>query len=124
MVGRTPNSDDEAAYHRHLTRRINARYGEAIKLWEERIVEHVGKRDEQTVDLAKHLDKLQRRGVDAEQVLDLAVHRKPLPVDRATAALAYRVKALATPKRPRRELPLDERFGRPAQRSTGPSWGM
>lgn len=71
------------AYHRYLTRTINARYREAIKLWEGRIVECVGRRDEQTVELAKHLDKLQRRGVDAVCVLDLAARRKPLPVDRA-----------------------------------------
>ncbi len=103
--GLPPTNDDEAAYHRHLTRTINARYGEAIKLWEERIVEYVGQRDEQTVDLAKHLDKLQRRGVDAERILDLAARRRPLPIDHSTAALAYRVKDLSTPRRTRRPAP-------------------
>lgn len=112
--------------HRSSTtssRTINARYGEAIKLWEERIVEHVGKRDEQTVDLAKHLDKLQRRGVDAEQVLDLAVRHKPLPVDRATAALAYRVRSIATANQ-RRQAPVVDPFDRRSPQRPGPALGL
>lgn len=35
------------------------------------------------------LDGPQRMGVNAERMLELAVARKPLPVDHPTAALAY-----------------------------------
>lgn len=45
MVGPVPQDDREAAYHRNLTGRINARYGEALRIWTDRIVEYVGKRD-------------------------------------------------------------------------------
>jgi conjugative relaxase-like TrwC/TraI family protein len=64
------------------------RYGEALHAWQERIVVYVGHRDEQTGQLAKYLDGLQRKGVDAERMLELAVARKPLPIDHPTAALA------------------------------------
>ena len=87
-----PHDDWEAAYHRNLTGRINARYGEAVKTWADRVVEYVGRRDEQTGELAKYLDQLARRGIDAERILDLAAARKPLPIDHPTAALGYRVK--------------------------------
>jgi len=46
---------------------LNARFGEALKVWEARIVDYVGHRDEHIVELAKKLDQLQRRGVDAQQ---------------------------------------------------------
>ncbi|WP_147095093.1 AAA family ATPase, partial [Nocardioides psychrotolerans] len=124
IAGPPPTDDRESAYHRRLTRTINARYGEAIKVWEERIVEYVGRRDEQTFELAKQLDTLKRRGVDAEQVLDLAAARKPLPVDCPTAALAYRVKDLTTPKRKHPAFPVDEPFRRSVSGLSGPSLGL
>jgi len=122
LAGPTPTDDREAAYHRRLTRTINARYGEALYVWENRIVDYVGKRDEQTIELAKHLDTLQRRGIDAEQVLDLAADGKPLPVDRSTAALAYRVRDIVTPKKARPAPSIDP-FPRAPQES-GPSLGL
>ena len=79
LAGPVPHDDREAAYHRNLTGRINARYGEAVKTWADRIVEYVGRRDEQTGELAKYLDRLARKGIDAERILDLAAARKPLP---------------------------------------------
>lgn len=63
-----------------------------MQVWADRIVEYVGKRDGQTAELAKYLDQLSRKGLDAERILGLAAARKPLPVDHPTAALAYRVK--------------------------------
>ena len=42
------------------TNRINARYGEALDVWQERIVTYVGHRDEQTGQLAKYLDGLKK----------------------------------------------------------------
>lgn len=86
IAGPVPNDDREASYHRRLTHRIDARYGDAINTWAERIVTYVGTRDDQTLELAKHLDQLARRGVDAERILSRAVARRPLPVDHATAA--------------------------------------
>lgn len=53
LVGPPSNDDSEAAYHRNLTNRINARYGDALDVWQGRIVAYVGHRDEQTGQLAK-----------------------------------------------------------------------
>jgi hypothetical protein len=121
LVGPPPNDDGEAAYHRNLTNRINARYGEALRVWQERVVEHVGQRDEQTGNLAKYLDGLQRTGVNAERILELAVARKSLPVDHPTAALAYRVKDLVE-RRTRNAAHVDD-FRR-ATPSAGPALGL
>ncbi|MDN5794790.1 MAG: hypothetical protein L0H79_03440 [Intrasporangium sp.] len=84
-------------YHRNLTNRINARYGEA-------------------------LDGLQRKAVDAERMLELAVARKPLPVDHPTAALAFRVKDLVA-RRARRTAPVDD-LRRTTPSSSGPALGL
>lgn len=123
MAGPAPHDDREASYHRHLTKRINARYGEAVQVWADRIVEYVGKRDEQTAEFAKYLDQLARKGGDAERLLDLAAARKPLPVDHTTSALAYRVKDLATPKKRRPPQPIDP-FPHQSQQQSGPSLGL
>lgn len=118
LVGPPPNGDSEAVYHRNLTNRINARYGEALHAWQERIVAYVGHRDEQTGQLANYLDGLQRKGVNAERILELAVARKPLPVDHPTAALSYRVKDLVA-RGTRSAAPVDD-FRR-TKPSTGPA---
>ena len=90
---------------------------------EDRVNErNVGNRDEQTGQLAKYLDGIQRKGFDAERMLELAVARKPLPVDHPTAALAYRVKDLAA-RRTVRAAPVDE-FRRTAPSSSGPTLGF
>jgi len=122
LAGPVPDDDREAAYHRHLVRTINARYGEALKVWETRIIDYVGRRDENTIELAKHLDTLQRRGIEAERVLDLASARKPLPADHPTSALAYRVRELTQPKK--RKLQAIDPFPRAQQRESGPSLGL
>jgi hypothetical protein len=123
LGGPPPTDDHEAAYHRHLIRTVNARYGDALKVWETRIVEYVGRRDEHTVDLAKHLDQLQRRGVDAERMLDLTAARKPLPTDHPTSALAYRVRELVTPRKHRRAPGIDPQPHVP-KRDGGPRLGI
>lgn len=117
LTGRPPHDDAEAAYHRNLTNRVNARYGEALHVWQERIVAYVGHRDEQTGQLAKYLDGLQRKSVDAERVLELAMARKPLPVDHPTAALAYRVKDLLARRTRNAGLVDDFRRTTPSTRS-------
>jgi hypothetical protein len=116
MAGPVPHDDREATYHRHLTKQINARYGEAVQVWADRIVEYVGKRDDQTAEFAKYLDQLARKGVDAEHLLDLAAARKLLPVDHPTSALAYRVRELSAPRRQRRPAPTADPFPRSPQR--------
>lgn len=121
LLGPAPHDDAEAAYHRNLTKRINARYSEALHVWQERIVAYVGHQDEQTGQLAKYLDGLQRQGVAAERILELAVARKPLPVDHPTAALAYRVKDLVA-RRAMNAAPVDD-FRRKAT-SDRPSLGL
>ncbi|HET7388113.1 MAG TPA: MobF family relaxase [Nocardioidaceae bacterium] len=121
LVGPPPHDDGEAAYHRSLTNRINARYGDALHAWQERVVAYVGNRDEQTGQLAKYLDGIQRKGVDAERMLELAVARKPLPVDHPTAALAYRVKDLVA--RRTRSAGLVDDFRRTTP-SNGPVLGL
>ena len=122
LLGPSPHDDGEAAYHRNLTNRINARYGEVLLAWQERIFTYVGHRDEQTGELAKYLDGLQRKGVDAERMLEFAVARKPLPVDHPTAALGYRVRDLVA-RRTRRAAPLDD-FQRTAPSSRAPALGL
>jgi hypothetical protein len=97
LAGATPDDDREAAYHRQLRRRVDANHSEALKIWERRIVEHTGRYDEQTTELAKQLDKMARQGLDAGRALDNAASGRPLPVDHPTAALAYRVRQLAGP---------------------------
>ncbi|HPU13762.1 MAG TPA: hypothetical protein PLQ19_08210 [Aeromicrobium sp.] len=123
MAGPVPHDDCEASYHRHLTKRIGARYGEAVQVWADRIVEYVGTHDEQTPELAKYLDQLARKGLDAGRLLDLAAARKPLPVDHPTSALAYRVKDLATPKKGRAPQSIDP-FPHHSQQQSGPSLGL
>ena len=123
LAGPSPTDDQEAAYHRRLTRTIGARYGDALKVWETRIIEYVGRRDEKTTEFAKHLDQLQRRGVDAERMLDLAAARKPLPTDHPTSALAYRVRELVTPRKHGRAPSIDP-YPRAPQQDSGPRLGM
>jgi len=117
-----PDDDREAAYHRHLVRTINARYGDALKVWETKIIDYTGKRDDHTATLAKQLDDLARRGQEADRLLDLAVARKPLPVDHPTAALAYRVKELVTPRK-RKPQTIDP-FPRSPQLDNGQGLGL
>jgi len=122
LAGPVPDDDREAAYHRHLVRTINARYDDALEAWENRVVDYVGRRDEHTTALAKRLDELQRRGINAELMLDLASARKPLPADHPTSALAYRVRELTQPRK-RNPQAIDP-FPRAPQRESGPSLGL
>ena len=105
IAGPPPSDDRAATYHRRLVNRINERYTDVIRSWEDQIIEYVGRSDEHTTDLAQALDKLQRGGQDAEQLLDRAAARGPLPDDHATAALAYRIREQVQPARRRRPVP-------------------
>jgi len=99
LVGPVPESDREASYHRQLVRRINDNYGEAVKVWEHKVIEHVGHRDDGTLELAQMLDRLHRHGHDAERLLTRAAAGRPLPDEYGSAALAYRIREHLTPKR-------------------------
>ena len=99
LVGPIPDSDREASYHHRLVRSINARYGEAVKAWEHTVIEHVGHRDDGTLEVAQLLDRLHRHGHDAERLLTRAAAGRPLPEEYGSAALAYRIHEHLTPKR-------------------------
>lgn len=122
LAGPLPDDDRETAYHRHLVRTINARYGETLRVWETKIIDYTGRRDDHTATLAKQLDDLARRGQEADRLLDLAAARKPLPVDHPTAALAYRVKELVSPRK-RKPGTIDP-FPRSPQLDNGQGLGL
>ena len=111
--------DAAVEYHRNLTNRINQRYTDIVRAWESKIVERVGRSDDQTLQLARELDRLQRTGHDAERLLKRAASRKPLPDDHPTAALAYRIRTQLTP---RRAAPAEPHPSRSAP-SQGPGLG-
>ncbi len=119
FAGPAPEDDAAAAYHRNLTRRINQRYNDVVRGWEAKIVEYVGRSDDQTLQLARELDRLQRHGHDAERLLD-RVARRPLPDDHPTAALAYRIRSQL---RPRRAAPTEPHPYRSAP-TQGPGLGL
>jgi conjugative relaxase-like TrwC/TraI family protein len=87
-----PRAADLAAdrYSRHLKRQVNNAYPPTIRAWEERISVYLGHVDEHTIDLAQRLDRAQKAGLNAELILR-RVLAKPLPHDKATEALNYRV---------------------------------
>jgi len=118
-AGPPPHDDREAAYHRSLVGAVDASHGDVLKGWEARIVRHVGGRDEHTMRLAKQLDQLQRRGIDAARALDEAAAGRRLPTDHPTAALAYRVREIAFEQ----QRTIDPRTRAAAQRR-GPSLGL
>jgi hypothetical protein len=120
LAGPPPDADAAAAYHRTLTDRINQRYTDIVRAWEAKIVGYVGRSDDQTLQLAHELDRLQRTGHDAERLLARAAARKPLPDDHPTAALAYRIR---NQLKPRRAAPAEPHPSRSAP-SQGPRLGL
>ncbi|CAN5318087.1 MAG: MobF family relaxase [Nocardioides sp.] len=97
VTGPPAHGDAEATYQRRLLSRLNSRYGEVLAPWEQRIIDAVGRRDGRTIELAKTLEHLSRRGIDAQHVLHRAVIARPLPDDHPTAALEFRVAKLVKP---------------------------
>jgi hypothetical protein len=82
-------------YARHLQRRINDAYPPAVRAWQERINAHLGHAGENTLELARRLDRAQKSGLNADPILRRAL-AKPLPEDKASEALTYRVRRLIT----------------------------
>ncbi|HEU5045281.1 MAG TPA: MobF family relaxase [Nocardioidaceae bacterium] len=115
LAGPAPDDPAGAAYHRHLVTRINRRYSEVVRAWEDKVVDYVGHRDEQTLRLAQHLDRLQRDGHNAAQLVAHAAARKPLPDDHAAAALAYRIQRQLRPTRRTTQPPAPRRVESPSQ---------
>lgn len=93
-----PRVEDPAAlaYGRHLQAAINQRYPGPVRAWAERIVAYVGHDDEHTLDLARTLDRLANERRDVKYLLARAAGGRPLPVEHATEALAYRSQRLVT----------------------------
>ena len=115
LAGPAPEEPEPAAYHRHLLTRINQRYGEVVRAWEQKVVDYVGHRDDQTLRLAQHLDRLQRDGHDAARLLAHAATRKRLPDDHPAAALAYRIQRQLRPARSTTPPPAPRRVESPSQ---------
>ncbi|GAB3854580.1 MobF family relaxase [Nocardioides maradonensis] len=119
-----PRVHDLAAdrYARHLQRQVDDRYPPRVRRWETAIAEAIDNpdhRDQHTLGLARELDRLEHKGVNATQVLHRAAHlRRPLPEDHKVEALAYRVHALV--KRDAAPLPEPSRPAGPrVERSFG-----
>ena len=104
-AGPPPTDDwDASRYHRTLVGRLDALAVAGVKAWEQRIIEYVGRRDDNAGELALRLDKLDRRGLDVEQLLERAAARSPLPDDHPSATLWYRIYDQLPPAvRPRRK---------------------
>ena len=95
LLGPRPTDWAAERYTRHLQRRINDTYPPAVRTWQERINAHLGHAGEHTLDLARRLDGAQKSGLNAELILRRAL-AKPLPHDKASEALTYRVQRLIT----------------------------
>jgi hypothetical protein len=76
------------------------------------VVQYVGRADENTLDLARELDRLRRQGHDPERLLRSAM-ASPLPEEHRTSALAYRIRKQFAPRR-RRPEPVGIEQRRPA----------
>jgi len=122
IAGPAPDDDRAASYRRSLIRTVNSRHDDAVRVWEQRIVAHVGRSDERTLDLARDLDKLHRQGRDPERLLRNAMVG-PLPDEHPTSALAYRIRKQLARSR-RRPAPVGIEQRRPAPTRSGPGIEM
>ena len=98
-LGPRPTDPTADRYARSLQHQLDALYPPAIRRWEDRIAESIGRadlRDQHTLDLACELDRLQHTGVNAWHILQRAARtRRPLPDEHTVEALAYRVQRIA-----------------------------
>ena len=115
-----PVSDIRAgAYQRALRGRINANYGAVIKNWEQRVADVVGKYDDQTVEVAKLLDRAARQGHDVRAMLARATRGRPLPAANTTAALGYRLRRQLDGQPARRQASAVPGLERPSSGGSG-----
>ncbi len=122
IAGPAPDDDRAAAFRRGLIRTVNSRHDDAVHVWERRVVAYVGQADEHTLDLARDLDRLQRKGRDPDRLLRNAMVG-PLPDEHPTAALAYRIRRQLAPKRRGHDVASVEQR-RPAPTIPAPGIGM
>lgn len=124
LLGPRPHVLGAERYARHLRRQVDALTPPAIRRWEARIAQLLPQseaRDNSTRDLAVELDRLQRSGLNADQLLRrAATMRTPLPADHTLDALAYRIRLMAQQDR---QL-SGTRPPAPATGRHGPSLGM
>jgi conjugative relaxase-like TrwC/TraI family protein len=95
LLGPRPDQPAAARFARGLQRTVNDLYPPAVRAWEERITDRLGSCDEHTVELAQCLDAAQRSGLNAAMILRRAL-AKPLPAEKATEALGYRIRRIVT----------------------------
>ncbi len=122
VAGPPPDDDRHASYRRRLLSVVNSRYDETVRVWERRVVAYVGRADENTLDLARELDRLRRQGHDPERLLRSAMASQ-LPQEHGTSALAYRIRKQLAPRR-RRPEPAGIEHHRPAPRAPAPGIGL
>jgi len=85
-------------YARHLQRQVDALQPASIRRWQAAIATAIGDsdhRDDHTLELAQRLESAQRSGLNAAMILRRAL-AKPLPEEKATEALDYRVQRIVT----------------------------
>jgi conjugative relaxase-like TrwC/TraI family protein len=122
VAGPPPDDDRAASYRRRLLSVVNSRHDETVRVWERHVVQYVGSADENTLDLARELDRLRRQGHDPERLLRNAMVG-PLPGEHATSALAYRIrKQLAPRRRPAEPVGIEQH--RPAPTAPAPGIGL
>ncbi|HEU5042918.1 MAG TPA: MobF family relaxase [Nocardioidaceae bacterium] len=95
LLGPRADAPAAARFARGLHRQIHDLYPPAVLAWEERITDRLGHSDEHTLELAQRLDAAQRSGLNAAMILRRAL-AKPLPEEKATEALGYRVQRIVT----------------------------
>ena len=92
----------------HLDQRIRAAYPDPVRYWEHVVVQHVGRRDGFTTQLAERLDRITRDGADVPARLADAMAAGPLPDNHPSATLWYRIldpDPASTPAAPQSERP-------------------
>ncbi|MBT9254585.1 relaxase domain-containing protein [Phycicoccus sp. MAQZ13P-2] len=91
-TGPTPVGGGAARRHAaHLDQRIRAAYPDPVRYWEHVVVQHVGRRDGFTNQLAERLDRISRDGTDVPARLAEAMTAGPLPDDHPSATLWFRI---------------------------------
>ncbi|MFJ9390433.1 hypothetical protein ACIRON_16530 [Nocardioides sp. NPDC101246] len=97
LTGKPTNTPGAAAYQRSLRRRYEAALPDSVHTWAEKIATYAGGRDEHTLDLARFLDRLDRDGHNAAAMLHRAASTRPLPAERTSEALGYRIQQQLRP---------------------------
>ncbi|WP_156391133.1 MULTISPECIES: MobF family relaxase [unclassified Nocardioides] len=95
LLGPAVDEPTAARFARGLLREVHDLYPPAVRTWEQRVSDQLGRSDEHTLEVAQRLDAAQRSGLNAAMILRRAL-AKPLPNDKPTEALDYRVQRTVT----------------------------